>query len=95
LLAAPVVFAFLSIVVPPDILAQLRQRAGQISRAIPDVAIARATQQLPGPVKALVDWGDVVHAGDSGRARVGLDDGSLLNVGSSSSLTVTQHDAKA
>src|SRR5580704_14755912 len=66
-----------------------------MSRAIPDVAIARGSQQLPGPVKALVDWGDVVHTGDGGRARVALDDGSLLNVGSSSSLTVTQHDAKA
>lgn len=33
--------------------------------------------------------------GDGGRARVALDDGSLLNVGSSSSLTITQHNAAA
>jgi len=85
----------ISILVPPDITAQGAMRAGEISRAIPDVAIARGTQNLPAPVKTLVDWGDVVKTGDGGRARVALDDGSLLNVGSSSSLTVTQHDAKA
>src|ERR1700687_2898083 len=85
----------LSIIVPPDVPAQVAQRAGQVSRAIPDVAIARGTQQLPAPVKALVDWGDVVHTGDGGRARVSLDDGSVRNVGSSSSLTVTQHNSAA
>jgi hypothetical protein len=94
-LAAFSILASMSIVVPADLGAQIGQKAGQISRAIPDVAIARGTAQLPAPVKALVDWGDVVHTGDGGRARVALDDGSLLNVGSSSSLTVTQHNAAA
>src|ERR1700678_3873304 len=84
-----------SILIPPDLPAQVAQKAGEVSRAIPDVAIARGAQKLPAPVKALVDWGDVVNTGDGGRARVSLDDGSVLNVGSSSSLTVTQHDAKA
>jgi hypothetical protein len=84
-----------SILIPPDLSAQAGQKAGEVSRAIPDVAIARGAQKLPAPVKALVDWGDVVNTGDGGRARVSLDDGSVLNVGSSSSLTVTQHDAKA
>ena len=46
-------------------------------------------------MKTLVDWGDVVRTGDGGRARVALDDGSVLNVGSSSTLTVTQHNAAA
>jgi hypothetical protein len=94
-LIALTVLMSLSIVIPPDLSAQATQRAGQVSRAIPDVAIARGSQQLPAPVKALVDWGDVVRTGDGGRARVALDDGSLLNVGSSSSLTVTQHNAAA
>src|SRR6202521_2740661 len=89
------VIASLSIIVPPDVPAQVAQRAGQISRAIPEVAIARGTQQLPAIVKTLVDWGDVVRTGDGGRARVALDDGSVLNVGSSSSLTVTQHNSAA
>jgi hypothetical protein len=94
-LIALIVLASLSIIVPPDVPAQVAQKAGQISRAIPDVAIARGTHQLPAPVKALVDWGDVVKTGDGGRARVALDDGSVLNVGSSSTLTVTQHNAAA
>lgn len=90
-----VVLISFSIVVPPDVSAQGAQKAGEISRAIPDVAIARGSQQLPAPVKALVDWGDVVRTGDGGRARVALDDGSVLNVGSSSALTVTQHNSGA
>lgn len=95
LLVALSVLASLLIVVPPDVAGQAAQRAGQIARVIPDVGIERGPQQLPAPVKALVDWNDVVQTGDAGRARVALDDGSLLNVGSSSNLTVTQHDSAA
>src|SRR5580692_1461290 len=94
-LIALAVLASLSIVVPPDVAAQGAQKAGEISRAIPEVGIARGAQQLPAPVKTLVDWGDVVRTGDGGRARVALDDGSVLNVGSSSTLLVTQHNAAA
>jgi hypothetical protein len=95
LLIALTLLTSISIIVPPDVAAQVGQKAGEISRAIPDVGIARGSQQLPAPVKALVDWGDMVKTGDGGRARVALDDGSLLNVGSSSTLTVTQHNAAA
>lgn len=95
MLIALAILVSVSLVIPTDIMAQTTQRAGEVARAIPDVAIARGAQQLPAPVKTLVDWGDVVHTGDGGRARVALDDGSLLNVGSSSSLTVTQHNGAA
>ncbi|HXC31245.1 MAG TPA: FecR family protein [Verrucomicrobiae bacterium] len=95
LLIAMTFLTCLSILVPPDVPAQVGMRAGQISRAIPEVAIARGGQNLNAVVKTLVDWGDVVKTGDGGRARVALDDGSVLNVGSSSSLTVTQHNAAA
>ena len=94
-LAVLAILLSFSILIPPDVPAQVGQKAGEVSRAIPDVAIDRGTQKLPAPVKALVDWGDVVNTGDGGRARVSLDDGSVLNVGSSSSLTVTQHNAAA
>lgn len=94
-LIALAVLVSITIVVPPDVAAQSAQRAGEIAREIPDVGITRGPQQLPAPVKALVDWNDVVLTGDGGRARVALDDGSLLNVGSSSSLTVTQHNSVA
>ncbi len=94
-LIALVILLSMAIAIPAGVKAQVGQKAGQVSRAIPDVAIDRGTLQLPAPVKALVDWGDVVKTGDGGRARVSLDDGSLLNVGSSSTLTVTQHDSAA
>src|SRR5712692_722724 len=84
-----------AISIPPDVTAQVAQKAGQVSRAIPDVAIARGAQQITAVLKTIVDWGDVVHTGEGGRARVSLDDGSVLNVGSSSSLTVTQHSSAA
>ncbi len=75
-LIALVILVSMSIAIPADVTAQAGQKAGQVSRAIPDVAIDRGAQQLPAPVKALVDWGDVVKTGDGGRARVSLDDGS-------------------
>jgi len=94
-LIALILLVCVSIAVPPEGLADGAQRAGQVARAIPDVGIARGAQKLSAPVRTLVDWGDVVQTGDGGRARVALDDGSLLNVGSSSSLTVTQHSSAA
>jgi hypothetical protein len=43
----------------------------------------------------VVDWQDTVNAQANARARVTLDDGSVLNVGSDSSAKVTKHDAGA
>src|SRR6266436_7434143 len=94
-IVAVAVLVSIAIVIPVDIAAQAGQKAGQVSRAIPDVTIARGTQKLQAPVKTLVDWGDVVNTNEGGRARVSLDDGSVLNVGSSSSLLVTQHNSAA
>lgn len=84
-----------AISIPPDLAAEGGQKAGQVSRAIPNVGIARGAKELNASLKTVVDWGDVVHTNEGGRARVSLDDGSVLNVGSSSSLTVTQHNAAA
>jgi hypothetical protein len=90
-----VILLSVAISIPRGEAAQAGQKAGQVSRAIPDVGIARGQQQLTASLKTVVDWGDVVHTNEGGRARVSLDDGSVLNVGSSSSLTVTQHNAAA
>jgi hypothetical protein len=94
-LIAIVILLSAAISIPPDVTAQAAQKAGQVSREIPDVGIARGTQQINAVLKTIVDWGDVVHTNEGGRARVSLDDGSVLNVGSSSSLTVTQHNSAA
>jgi hypothetical protein len=68
------------------------QHAGDISRLIPSVDIARGSQQLTAEVKTPVDWGDMVKTQPDGRARVSLDDGSMLNVGADSTMEITQHD---
>ena len=42
-----------------------------------------------------MDWQDVVNTQANARARIALDDGSVLNVGSDSSLLVVKHDGAA
>jgi len=71
------------------------QRAGEVSRVIPAVSITRGTQKITASTKSVVDWQDVVNTQVNARARIGLDDGSVLNVGSESSMKVVKHDAGA
>jgi hypothetical protein len=71
------------------------QRAGEVSKVIPTVNIERSGKTLPADAKAVVDWDDVVKTQSSARARVALDDGSVLNVGSDSSVHVVKHDKGA
>jgi len=59
------------------------------------VDIARGSQNLTAAMRTVVDWGDVLRTGDGGRARIALDDGSVINVGSGSTFAVTQHDSAA
>lgn len=72
-----------------------QQRAGEVSRLIPAVTITRGTSSTGAAEKTVVDWQDILNTQSSGRARVSLDDGSLLNVGSDSVLQVIKHDAGA
>jgi ferric-dicitrate binding protein FerR (iron transport regulator) len=71
------------------------QRAGDIARLIPAVSIARGSKTLNASVKSVVEWQDVLNTKADGRARVALDDGSVLNVGSDSSIKVVKHDTGA
>src|SRR5579862_3550872 len=71
------------------------QRAGEVSRVIPAVNIARGGKSITANAKTVVDWLDVVNTQASARARIALDDGSVLNVGSDSSIKVVKHDAGA
>jgi ferric-dicitrate binding protein FerR (iron transport regulator) len=71
------------------------QRAGEVSRVIPAVSIARAGKTISASAKTVVDWQDVVNTQASARARIALDDGSVLNVGSDSSIKVVKHDGGA
>jgi hypothetical protein len=86
------------IAIPVDIYAEPQsggQRAGDISRLIPAANIERGTKTITAAPKSVVDWQDIVNTQVNGRARVALDDGSALNVGSESSMKVEKHDAGA
>jgi ferric-dicitrate binding protein FerR (iron transport regulator) len=71
------------------------QRAGEVSRIIPAVNIARSGKTIPAAAKTVVNWQDLVNTQVNARARIALDDGSVLNVGSDSSIKVVKHDAGA
>lgn len=88
----------LTIAIPADISAAPQaagQRAGEVARLIPAVSIARGSKTLNASAKSLVEWQDLVNTKADGRARIALDDGSVLNVGSDSSMKVVKHDAGA
>jgi hypothetical protein len=70
-------------------------RAGEISRLIPAAMIERGAKTITAAPKSVVDWHDLVNTQVNGRARVALDDGSTLNVGSESSMRIEKHDAGA
>jgi hypothetical protein len=83
-----------TMVIPGDVLADgTAQHAGSISLILPQVQLTRSGQSTEVKPPTPVYWGDVVATGHMARARVALDDGSVLNVGSDASLTVTKHDA--
>ena len=71
------------------------QRAGEVSRVIPAVSIARSGKTISAAAKTAVNWQDLVNTQANARARIALDDGSVLNVGSDSSVKVVKSDAGA
>ena len=90
--------ASLAILIPSDVFAMPQaagQKAGEVSRVIPAVSIARGAKTVTASAKTPVDWADVVNTQANARVRIALDDGSVLNVGSDSSLKVTKHDGPA
>jgi hypothetical protein len=88
----------LIITAPADISAEPQaggQKAGEVARMIPAVSIARGSKTLNASVKSVVEWQDLVNTKTDGRARIALEDGSVLNVGSDSSIKIVKHDAGA
>ena len=88
----------LALAIPADVFGLPQaggQRAGEISRVIPAAQIERGSKTITASPKSAVDWQDLVNTQVNGRARIALDDGSVLNVGSESSMQVVKHDAGA
>jgi hypothetical protein len=74
---------------PLSVLAADVQHAGQINALIP----AATRNDKTTKVKDDLDWNDLLKTQQNGRVRAGLNDGSILSVGSNSELRVVQHDA--
>ena len=82
-----------AIAFPPEVTSQIQRSAGKISRMIPTVNVQRASKQMGAAAQTPVLWGDTLVSQQGGRARVTLEDNSILNLGSDSSLTILSHDA--
>ncbi|HTD21316.1 MAG TPA: FecR domain-containing protein [Terriglobales bacterium] len=68
-------------------------QAGEISAMVPVGYVLRGTAPaVPAQRSDPLYWQDTVRTESGGRIRIGLLDGSILNVGSQSSLTITKHD---
>jgi hypothetical protein len=59
------------------------------------VSIGRGSKSITASSKSVVNWQDLVNTQVNARARIALDDGSVLNVGSESSMKIVKHDAGA
>ena len=71
----------------------LTPSAGYISRLLPDVYLRRMSMEEVASEFLAVYWKDELRSGPQGRARISLNDGSLLSLGSDSVLNVGQHEA--
>src|SRR6202522_3094963 len=80
------------LVMPFDLPAQQAPSAGKITTILPIVNVIRGSQQIPAAANAQVFWGDTINTGHLARARVSLDDGSILSVGSDSNFLIGKHD---
>src|ERR1700685_1176252 len=90
--SALVLVMCLALLIPADVAAQAAQSAGKITAVVPVVNVIRGPQQVAASTSQQVFWGDVINTGHLARARVALDDGSVLSVGSDSNLTIAKHD---
>jgi hypothetical protein len=71
-------------------------RAGEIRHVVPQGWLHRGTAEPKAAARAdAVLLGDRLRTDRGGRARVGLDDGSVINVGSESELAILEHDPAA
>jgi hypothetical protein len=66
--------------------------AGKITALIPTGSVLREKKTFDAKKDMSVLWQDTVKTERGGRARLRLEDGTILNVGSQASLLVTKHD---
>lgn len=72
-----------------------QQPAGQVKARLPQGQIYRTTGSVFADPGTEVFWEDLVTTDRRGRVRIVLGDGSILNMGSDSSLRVIRHDEQS
>lgn len=75
--------------------AQVSKSAGHVAVVVAKVYLARGKEKLDAKPDVPVFWGDVVNTVQLSRARIALNDGSVLNVGPQSSLEIVKENAAA
>ena len=72
------------------------RKAGKVTGAIPAETVQKqgAGEALPLNLHDDVNWKDVVKTENTGRVRIALLDGSVLNVGARSEMRIVEHNAQ-
>jgi hypothetical protein len=71
--------------------------AGKVTKVIPDDEVVQhqgERQEIELKLNESVNWEDVIRTLRAGRVRIGLLDGSFLNIGVRSVMRITKHDAQ-
>jgi ferric-dicitrate binding protein FerR (iron transport regulator) len=73
------------------------QLAGKITNLIPQGTVQHPGQANQNPLKVSdpIVWEDTVRTLNTGRVRIGLNDGSVLNVGVRSTMRIVKHDGQS
>jgi thioredoxin 1 len=71
------------------------ESAGEVTHLIPMGWAERKAESLPLAVESPVYWRDQVWTEEAGRLRLGLTDGSVLNLGSDARLQILEHELKS
>lgn len=70
------------------------QQAGSVNALIPESMLDRGGREVTIKLNADVNWNDLIRTLERGRVRIGLLDGSILNVGARSVFRIFKHDAQ-
>lgn len=73
------------------------QQAGKVTNLIPQGTVQHPAQTTQASLKVSdsIVWEDTVRTLGTGRVRIGLTDGSVLNVGVRSTMRIVKHDAQS
>ncbi len=73
------------------------QLSGKVTNTIPQGTVQHPGQTAQSPLKVSdpIVWEDTVRTLGTGRVRIGMTDGSILNIGARSTMRIVKHDAES